>query len=266
MFSRLNFEVLIQIIIEVFFALAISLGLITGKINLIVHPKFNVFLWISVVFLIAMAIFSAFNLFKAKHMNIFTKYFMLLIPLLLCMVISIKDLNNAGTVYTAGISGGVNNGISDSKAVLNNPPPSNTLSIQKMESDKEKYRKKKGEDYIDIDDQTFLKWYYEMTFKWDDFEGEKFKFLATVFKPDNNSDFVVLGRLGMVCCMADMQPCGFIYNGKGYKDLKNGQWIWVTGKIKQNKKYTYNYEQLPMIYDIQTEKARKPIDEYVYIN
>ena len=157
MFSRLNFEVLIQIIIEVFFALAIAMGLVTGKINLIVHPKFNVFLWMSVVFLAAMAVFSGFSLFRARHMNVFSKYFMLLIPLLLCMVISVKNLSTAGTTYTAGIVGGSNNGVAVSGGNLNNPPPSNTLNIQKMENDREKYRKKKGQDYIDIDDDTFLK-------------------------------------------------------------------------------------------------------------
>lgn len=265
MFSKINFEVLIQIIIEVFMALALMMGLATGKINLLVHPKFNIFLGLSALLLIAMAFVSSFNLFKARHMNIFTKYFLLMIPLLFCMVISMKSLTSGGA-YSTGV-GGVANGVSDSKNLSSNSAPASSLNLQSFNDNEERtrYKKNPGEDFIDINDAKYLKWYYDMTYKWNDFEGEKFKFLATVFKPDNGDNFVVLGRLGMVCCMADMQPCGFIYNGKGYKDMHSGEWYWVTAKIKENKKFTYNYEKLPMAYDISIEKARKPTDEYVYI-
>ena len=265
MFSRINFDVLIQIIIEVFMALAIITGLVTGKINLLVHPKFNVFLMISALLLIVMAIFSTSGLFKARHMTIFSKYFLLMIPLLLCMVISVKSLGDR-SAYSAGVSG-VANGVSDSKKISADSPPASSLNLQNFNDSEERnrYKKNPGEDFIDIDDGKYLKWYYDMTYKWSSFDGEKFRFLATVFKPENGNQFVVLGRLGMVCCMADMQPCGFIYNGKGYKDLHSGEWYWVTAKVKENKKYTYNYEKLPMAYDITLEKSRKPTDEYVYI-
>lgn len=262
MFSKINFEILIQILIEFFISLSIITGIITRKINLLVHPKFNIFLWISAILLIIIAIFSSFNLFKARHMNIFSKYFFLIIPLLLCMIVSTKDsgLNNLGK-YSSGIEG-VTNGLSDSKKI-----DSSSFEFESFDSEEgqDRYRKSEGEEYVDIDDRKYLKWYYDMTYKWNDFEGEKFRFLATVFKPKNGNQYIVFGRLGMVCCMADLQPCGFIYNGKGYKYFKSGEWYWVTAKIKENKKYTYNYEKLPMAYDINLEKTRKPTDEYVYI-
>lgn len=91
LFSKINFEVLIQILIELFMALAIITALITKKINILVHPKFNSFLWISAFILIMMASFSFFNLFKARHMNIFSKYFLMMVPLLLCMLVSTKN-------------------------------------------------------------------------------------------------------------------------------------------------------------------------------
>ncbi len=197
-------------------------------------------------------------------MNIFSKYFLMMIPLLLCMVVSVKnsELNNMEKYYDSTA-----NGVSDSKSIISKDKPSSSLDIESFDSDgdKNKYRRSLGVDYVEIDDKKYLKWYYDMTYKWNDFEGERFRFLATVFKPENGNQYVVLGRLGMVCCMADLQPCGFIYNGKGYESLRKGEWYWVTAKIKENKKYTYNYEKLPMAYDIKIEKARKPTDEYVYI-
>lgn len=267
MFSKINFEVLIQILIELFMALAIITALITKKINILVHPKFNSFLWISAFILIVMASFSFFNLFKARHMNIFSKYFLMMVPLLLCMLVSTKNSEVVNmNYYSKGVEGFVN-GISDSKEISSNSKSISSSSLESFEENQGqgRYKKKSGEDYVEIDDEKYLKWYYDMTYKWDDFEGEKFKFLATVFKPENGDQYIVFARLGMVCCMADLQPCGFIYNGKGYKDLKSGEWYWVTAKIRENKKYTYNYEKLPMAYDVTLEKSRKPTDEYVYI-
>ena len=37
------------------------------------------------------------------------------------------------------------------------------------------------------------------------------------------------------------------------------------GNIIENKKYTYNYEQLAQIINVSLKEARKPTDEYVYI-
>lgn len=142
------------------------------------------------------------------------------------------------------------------------PAPSQNISPIKETV----YKREAGKAYIDINDDIYLKWYYDCTFSWDKYKDDKFKFLARVFKdPSQKDQFVVLGRMGMICCVADMQPCGFIYNGKGFENLKDGQWYYVTANIVENKKYTYNYEQLAQIINVSLEEARKPTDEHVYI-
>ncbi len=262
MFNKINFEVLIQMIIEFFTALALITGLLTGKINLFVHPKFNIFLWMSAILLLAIFAFSFLSLFRARHMVIFSKYFFILLPLLLCLSVSLKNSALASRDFYAGNLEDTTNSLKNTDEFKDR---SNTGQIEVYEERKTNYTKAFGEDYVDINDKSYLKWYYDMTYRWNEFEGEKFRFLARVFKPKKSKQFVVFGRFGMICCTADLQPCGFIYNGKGYENLESGQWYWVTGKIKENNKYTYNYEKLPMIYDISLEKARKPSDEYVYL-
>ena len=59
MFNKLNFQVLIEILIEFFTSLILAINLYTGRINNFVHPKFNIILWFSVLVLIIMVAISA---------------------------------------------------------------------------------------------------------------------------------------------------------------------------------------------------------------
>lgn len=250
MFNKLNFQVLIEILIEFFTSLILAINLYTGRINNFVHPKFNIILWFSVLVLIIMVAISAMSLFRPRHMNVLGKYFVIFIPIVLMFYINTDAL---GTLTNTNSSSQLSSDI---------PAPTQNISPIKETV----YKREAGKAYIDINDDMYLKWYYDCTFSWDKYKDDKFKFLARVFKdPSQKNQFVVLGRMGMICCVADMQPCGFIYNGKGFENLKDGQWYYVTGNIIENKKYTYNYEQLAQIINVSLKEARKPTDEYVYI-
>lgn len=253
MYNKINLEILIQIIIEMFVAILLLIGLQSGKINLFVHPKFNIMLYFSCIILIVIAFFSVFQLFKSRHMNVLSKYFIIIIPLVMVFYMS-KD-----------IIGVMSSTTSISAIDKNNSYIPVSDQLQKSQ-EKTAYIKKPGEDYIEITEEQYLKWYYDSTFNWGSYKGTKFKFLCSVFKDSaQKGNFVVLGRMGMICCMADVQPCGFIYGEKGYENLKNGEWYWVEGEIRENDKHVYNYEKLPEIFNVKFEEAREPIDKFVYI-
>ena len=255
MFNKINIEVLFQIVIEVFITILLSIGLVTGRIHLLIHPKFDFLMWLSCFILLCIAFVSAKKLFRPRHMNILNRYVIILIPLFLCLIIPFSDVrNDVALEYKYDSS----NKITSGDNLL--------MKTEKSDNLKDLYKENFGNNYIDINDKMFLKWYYDMTFSWDKFKGSRFRFLARVFKPNKDSGFVVFGRFSMVCCMADLQPSGFIYTGKDYNKFKNGQWYYVEAKVKENKKYTFNYEKMPLIYDAKFEKASKPMDEYVYIN
>ena len=237
MFNKLNFQVLIEGLIELFIALILAINLYTGNINKLIHPKFNILLWFSVLVLILMLAVSAMSLFRPRHMNVLGRYFVIFVPIVMIFYINTDALAR------------VENTSSSSQLSSDIPAPSQNISPIKETV----YKREAGKAYIDINDDIYLKWYYDCTFSWDKYKDDKFKFLARVFKdPSQKDQFVVLGRMGMICCVADMQPCGFIYNGRGFD-------------IVENKKYTYNYEQLAQIINVSLEEARKPTDEHVYI-
>lgn len=251
MFNKLNIQVLIEMIIEFFIGIILAINLYTGNINNLIHPKFNPILWFSVFIMVLMLGGSSIYLFRPRHMNILGKYFVIAIPILVLVYVKTDSFN-----FVADIN-------SYAQMSMNLPEPTQNLdSIIKPTV----YKRKAGQSYIDISDDMYLKWYYDSSLSWDKYKGEKFKFLARVFKDKSqNKEFIVLGRMGMICCMADMQPCGFIYKGQGFENMKDGQWYYVTGNIVENNKYTYNYEKLAQIINVSIEEARKPTDEYVYI-
>lgn len=254
MLNRINIEVLFQIIIEISISVLLIIGLISGRIHLLIHPKFDIILWMSSIVLLLMAIFSIKRLKMARHMNIITKYTVLVIPIFLVITTPVASLKEDSSLTYSNIT--------DNK--LTTTPPL-LKKIQNENNLRRLYKEDFGRDYINITDDRYLKWYYDMTFSWEKFDGSKFKFLGRVFKPKKDEGFIVFGRYGMICCMADMQPCGFVYNGKNYKNFEDGQWYYITGKIRENNRYTFNYEKMPLIYDVTFEKANKPLDEYVYI-
>ena len=250
MYNKLNYEVLIQVLIELFIAILITVSLINGRINDLVHPKFNIILGITSIVLILIAVLSMPSLFRPKHMNILSRYFVLIVPLVMAFYI-----NKDAFVVRGQIGDNTSTNINQIK------PDYNVKEFEKTV-----YKKEPGKDYIEIDDSKYLKWYYDSGLEWDNYKDVKFKILVRVFKdPSQNGKFVVLGRMGMVCCMADMQPCGFIYFDKGYEKLIDNEWYWVTGNIKSNKTFTYNYAELAQISNVKFEKTRQPTDQYVYI-
>ena len=69
MYNKINYEVLVQILIEVFMALIIGISLATGRINDLVHPKFNLILGITALVLVLIAVFSIPSLFRPTPHN-----------------------------------------------------------------------------------------------------------------------------------------------------------------------------------------------------
>lgn len=67
-------------------ALIIGISLATGRINDLVHPKFNLILGITALVLVLIAVFSIPSLFRPRHMNQLAKYFVLMIPLMVTFI------------------------------------------------------------------------------------------------------------------------------------------------------------------------------------
>lgn len=267
MLKKINLEYIIQSTISLIISLSLANVLMDGRINRFVHPKFNWMLWISVAIFLMISAISLLGVRKPRHMVRIHRYVFFVFAF---SVIVAAFNGGIGQVYSnENILSQTTSLDSDSNAIkdISNLRDSDNQDEKKSSnksSNQKESQLKKGSTII-IDDQMYLRWYTGIYYDADQYKGVKFKILARVFKDDNMKKYVILGRLGMLCCMADLQSSGFIYDGEEMKNLKDGEWYYVTGEVIQNDKISHNHEFLPQMKNVEFEKANRPADEFVYL-
>ncbi|MDQ0232139.1 TIGR03943 family putative permease subunit [Metabacillus malikii] len=103
--------------------------------------------------------------------------------------------------------------------------------------------------------------YIEMNL--DKFEGKEIELVGFVYRePDYKQDEMAISRFTVSCCVADLQVMGTLATGEAAKNLKNDEWIKVTGTIT---KTTRNEQELPLIDIGNIEKIEAPSDPYIYV-
>ena len=65
----------------------------------------------------------------------------------------------------------------------------------------------------------------------------------------------------MVCCAADLAGYGLICEYDNRSELKDNEWIIVTGTIKKG---SYQGADIPILTEVKIEKAEAPKEEYIY--
>ena len=94
------------------------------------------------------------------------------------------------------------------------------------------------------------------------YNGKTLKFKGQVFRMKGFAkDEMVPARYAMVCCTADLQPCGVLCRGNEVSHYKEDEWIWVTGTIKIEK---YEGQMMSVCYVTKIEQAEKAKDDYIY--
>ncbi|BCJ96047.1 hypothetical protein acsn021_36160 [Anaerocolumna cellulosilytica] len=115
-----------------------------------------------------------------------------------------------------------------------------------------------------IKDDYFASWYYDTFDYLEDFIGKRYQFTAQVFYLEGlRENQFLAGRYVMVCCAADVSGFGLICETDRIKELKEEEWIQVTGTIKEG---TYNGSKVPVLTDVEITGIEAPADEYVYYN
>lgn len=113
-----------------------------------------------------------------------------------------------------------------------------------------------------ISDDMLQEWYTDLYDNIDCFEGKRYQYLAQVFSMEafKENQFLA-GRYFMVCCAADLAVNGVMCESDKRSDLKEGQWITVTGTIVQNE---YDGMTVPMFTNVTMTQAEAPATEYLY--
>lgn len=276
MLKKLNLEYIIQSIISLIISLSLAKVLMDGSINRFVHPKFNWMLWLSAVIFLLISAISLLGVKKPRHMVRIHRYVFFVFAFSVIVaafnggigqVYSNENLLSSTTVLDSDSNNLNSNAIKDISKLKNSgvsKEAGDSFLSDSTNSEEKVSNLKKGTTVM-IDDQMYLRWYTGIYYDADKYQGVKFKMLARIFKDDNMKNYVILGRLGMLCCMADLQSSGFIYNETQMNNLKDGEWYYVTGEVIQNDKISYNHEFLPQMKNVEFERANKPADEFVYL-
>lgn len=267
-----NKESWMQILILLGMILFLLYQMVSGKINYFVHPRYHTGIWIGIVLLATFVISMFHELRKGRHNTNLSQFGVYLIPFILLFFLG----SSGGAASNIVIA--QTNTIPKDKATPIEPMEEDVIletediltswdigmESKQEESDKSiRYQSEEAGEFVFIDEDFYASWYYDVYDYLEDFKGKKYQFLAQVYYIDElEEDEVLLGRNIMICCAADLTGYGFV-SKKGDYDLKEYEFVMVTGTIGE---YEYHGSIIPCLTDIVIEKAEAPEFEYVYYN
>lgn len=278
-----NTEAIIQFIILICIAFLLLFAVLSGKVSYYIHPRFYIGIWFSIIILILFALSLISKIKKARHNVNVRHYVIFAIPLVAAVLFPVTGVSSNNMTMAGGNNFSSANGNSsyeeDAAANYNytndtdntgdaseNSQDSVQTSTEQenevAEDVSEKYTKYETDGVMIISDDIFAAWYCDVYDYVDDFQGEKCQYLAQVYSMDDFKDNQFLaGRNFMVCCAADLVGYGILCESDMRSELKDEEWITVTGTIG---KYEYNGYFVPMLTDVTITKAEAPADEYIY--
>jgi len=118
-------------------------------------------------------------------------------------------------------------------------------------------------DHIDLTEETYGIWFFDMLDMPERYEGKSVSFLATTVRPNGfPKGHFVPGRQAMTCCADDIAFLGFVAKWKGAENFENGTWVKVTAVVKFEYWADYNGEG-PVLYATEVEPAKAPKEEII---
>ncbi len=226
---RLNREVLAQITVLFIIAAFLLHSVAGGNIKHYVNIHMIKYIWLSVMGVIIIALSLMPALFKPKRRNNILPCVILIIPIMVGIIIPAAPSDNSA---------------------------SNSCEMQF----------KADNHIVNISDDEYLKWYNEASENPYKYNSETVRIKGMVFRMDgfSKNEFVP-ARMSMVCCAADLVPYGFKCKYKNAEKWKNGEWVYVTARIKVEYE-PHLKKEMPVLYGISIAPAQKPENELVYPN
>jgi putative membrane protein len=118
-------------------------------------------------------------------------------------------------------------------------------------------------DKIEVTDPEYSKIISTVEMNLEKFVGKEIELTGFVYRePDYKQDQMAISRFTVSCCVADVQVMGTLATGEIAKQLKNDEWVKVTGIIEKGER---NGQTLPSIQIKNLEKIEAPSDPYIYI-
>ncbi|MVB09394.1 hypothetical protein CAFE_00420 [Caprobacter fermentans] len=262
---KINSEVLLETILCFLLSILFFYALISGRTTDYVHPRINGYLWFAAIALLIISIMLLPSALTPKHNPEPGRYLLFFIPILFALLIpagavqsSAISFGNAPAAGTATISTGTSS--QDKGTIIADSASSDDIGAEA--SSAPSLPKEDGSGVITVQDEQFARWYQDINQDMDKYNGKTLKFKGQVFRmKEFAKNEIVPVRYAMVCCTADLQPCGILCRGDGVLKYKENEWVWVTGKIKIE---NYMNQRMPVCYITKIEKAEKAQKAYIY--
>ena len=268
---RANSELLFQVVICFILSALFVYALISRKASNYVHPRLYGFLWFAAAALFAIAVFMLRFSFTPKHNARPLKNILLIVPMITAVIIPV------GVVQSQAISFGTSAGrtqnassfaqscvSSQDKGVVipDSASSEDDIGIDTSTSPSSPAPQEDKNGVMTISDEQFANWYTDINENMKKYEGKTLKMKGQVFRMSTFAkNEIVPARYAMVCCAADLQPCGILCRSDEVSQYKDNDWVWVTGKIKIE---NYQKQTMPVCYVTKIEKADKAKEDYIY--
>jgi len=273
--KRLNVNIALKILLLLGFAAFFLYTIVTGSVNLYVHPRIIPYMIFASATMVVIAFLLLGDLFKSskKKINSWSLLFYI-IPLIMAFALPATSFDSStgtlGNVQLSGIENKSNNTVDSSEtteqtvsSTENSSENSNSSSKDTTSSDATNEGVRLQDGVLIMTDSNFYECMNEIYNDMDKYEGVKIEVIGFVF--NDNEEFsdneFVPARLMMVCCAADMVPVGFLCRYDKASELTADTWVKVIGTIGKTQ---YEGETVPYIKAENVEKAEKPVNEYVY--
>ena len=278
--KKLDLNELIWFLILIGFTYYFYSIISTGKITLFVHPKMVKYVRFALYFFIVLSVFQGRNVFnnkKAKTLKI--GYFMFLIPLTLGLFLKAGELSihtviNKGFSLTSqlkintlkhkhtALEGEAEQCDHDEKhnhdAYVASVPLENTLKSMQLVKD----------GAIVMTNENFIKNYEDIYGNSCNYVGKIINMKGFIYKQnDLKEDELILSRMLVSCCMADVQLVGLLCEHKGAEVFTEGTFVSVEGILGEREyKDPKSGETvvIPIIKVTEIEKIDKLSNEYIY--
>lgn len=265
---RFRFAVVSKIFLLLGFAFFFLRAIVTGDVDLYVHPRVIPYLMFAAAAMTVIAVLLAFSLRKPGRAERAGPLIFFAVPLILALALSPKPLDaSTGTAGDVQLTDGA--AFSDTAASV----PTETGTAPDSEStapaDGAAQDTASPETGITLQDGVLVidsgNFYPAICALYADlkqYQGTPVETVGFVFRDESfvENEFVP-ARLLMVCCAADMQTVGLLCRYDGTAQLAADSWVKVTGTLEA---VEYNGETIPCIAAQTVEPVDQPADAYVY--
>lgn len=297
--KQINYDALTECVIAIMSGIVFIAKVVDGSYLKFVSPKFKALLILAGILLLLIGISRVPYIWKQSYGSHFRRYLLLAIPMLMLVVphdsiaasalensYSGSSFNNTTTQVNKNTDAS-NSGITDTTASSTDLSETETSDIvssdtatsdtatsdidtsmsgtsdePELDTETQLSGLDRSAKTIMVSDEEFYQWIEEFYSHYEKYEGYEVSIKGMKYQDStiSGNEFAVV-RLAMVCCAADLAPCGPLCQYDQTDSLELDQWYMVTGTLGSE---TIDGQIDIILNVIKVEEASAPKEPYVY--